>query len=208
MEILLRKFAGYAGGIIACFSKLPIIINIFKAGNCAGLSELSIYLDTSVYLSTTLYNFSRGNNFYTYGDVVATVAQNLIITFMILFLGPVGQGMSWQHIATFVVVALLFVYIVCALLQNPELYYLLILYAGIVPIFSKGSQIIKNFRVKKAGVQSMYSALNSALGPVLKIYYALVDSKDSLLLFSASVHLVLNVVLLYQLVALKKNKKD
>lgn len=208
MEIVLRKFAGYAGGIIACFSKLPIIINIFKAGNCAGLSELSIYLDTSVYLSTTIYNFSRGNNFYTFGDVVATVAQNLIMIIMILLLGPVGQGMPWRHIVTFLVVALLFVYTVYTLIQNPELHYLLILYSAVVPIFSKGSQIMKNFQVKKAGVQSLYSALNSALGPVLKVYYALVDSKDSLLLFSASVHLVLNGVLLYQLVALRKNKKD
>ncbi len=195
---LIGMMFGYGGTVIASVSKVPIIRNILKDGNCAGLSFLSVYLDTSVYTATVIYNFKRGNDFYTYGDVAATVVQNLIISILTFWKGPTGKGMPINQILKVVSVVIAYLSIIYILL-TPERQYLLIVYSIIVPMRSKGSQIWENIKGKKKGVQSISTSLVSAIGPLLKVYYAIAVTHDMMLLAGALVHFILNGVLLYQL---------
>jgi mannose-P-dolichol utilization defect protein 1 len=59
--------------------KTPIIKNILAAQSASGLEPVSMYLETVMYLSTTLYFVIRGDAFNEYGENVFLLLQNAII---------------------------------------------------------------------------------------------------------------------------------
>jgi large-conductance mechanosensitive channel len=78
---------GYAMTLGACVYKAPVIRNILKAKSTLGLSPIAIYLETSGLLAYIAYNFYRENPISSYGDVIITVMQELVIVFCILLMG-------------------------------------------------------------------------------------------------------------------------
>lgn len=78
---------GYAMTLGACVYKAPVIRNILKANSTFGLSPIAVYLETSGLLAYIAYNYYRENPISSYGDVIITVIQELIIVGCILLMG-------------------------------------------------------------------------------------------------------------------------
>lgn len=214
MSLLLSSILGYVLSAGACFYKVPVIRNILKAGNVESLSALSLYLEISGHFANIVYNMHRNNPISTYGDVMITALQNVVIIFLVWRLGggkgvgSKGTPMTLSHI---VPVLLLGACFVATLLLLPNEYQASIIsYSIIISIGSKVPQIIANFRDKRTGVQSLWTAMNSCVGPVFKLYIAVVQTKDFMLVASAVMALVLNATILAQIVAFggHNKKKD
>jgi len=83
------KFAiskGLGIGIIAASSivKVPQIIKLVRSQSASGVSFLSYLLETSSYLISLAYNFRNGFPISTYGETGLVLAQNVVITVLVL----------------------------------------------------------------------------------------------------------------------------
>jgi mannose-P-dolichol utilization defect protein 1 len=77
---------GLGIGIVAASSvvKVPQIIKLFRSRSASGVSFLSYVLETSSYLISLAYNFRHGFPFSTYGETFLILAQNIVITVLVL----------------------------------------------------------------------------------------------------------------------------
>lgn len=209
VNLLISKCLGYSMTLGACFYKLPIILNIFKAGNCEGLSTLSLYLETSAFLASLVYNINRRNPFSTFGDIAAIVVQLFFLIAMLWAMGvdKKNNKLSLSHMVGVSLLFAGFVYGITVLLPVEWSSHLMI-YSIVVSLFSKLPQILKNFKEKDTGVQSVITASNAILGPVVKIYITLVETKDMFILFYSVLSFVLNIIILVQIISYGKVKND
>ena len=98
LGLAISKALGYVMLIGAFFYKLPIIFKIFKAKGGDGLNIVSVYLETSAYLSLLLYNVLTRSAFSTYGDLFPATFQNVIIVSLIWLWGIDKKKFSLIHI--------------------------------------------------------------------------------------------------------------
>lgn len=77
---------GLGIGIVAASSvvKVPQIIKLYKSRSASGVSFLSYVLETSSYLISLAYNVRNGFPFSTYGETFLILAQNIVITVLVL----------------------------------------------------------------------------------------------------------------------------
>lgn len=73
-------------GIVAASSvvKVPQVLNLVRARSAAGVSALAYLLETTSYLVSLAYNARRGFPFSTYGETACILAQNVVITVLVL----------------------------------------------------------------------------------------------------------------------------
>lgn len=73
-------------GIVAASSvvKVPQVLNLVRARSAAGVSFLAYLLETTSYLVSLAYNARRGFPFSTYGETACILAQNVVITVLVL----------------------------------------------------------------------------------------------------------------------------
>ncbi|OAA68227.1 polyketide synthase [Niveomyces insectorum RCEF 264] len=73
-------------GIVAASAvvKVPQIVKLVRARSAAGVSFLSYLLETTSYLVSLAYNVRRGFPFSTYGETAFILAQNVVITLLVL----------------------------------------------------------------------------------------------------------------------------
>ncbi len=77
---------GLGIGIIGASSivKVPQILKLVGSQSAEGVSFLSYVLETSAYLITLAYNYRNGFPFSTYGETALILAQNVVISVLIL----------------------------------------------------------------------------------------------------------------------------
>ena len=77
---------GLGIGIIAASSivKVPQIIKLVTSKSAEGVSFLSYFLETAAFLISFAYNYRQGFPFSTYGESSFILAQNVIITALVL----------------------------------------------------------------------------------------------------------------------------
>ncbi len=209
IRLLLSKVLGYSMTLGACFYKLPIMLNIWKAGNCEGLSPLSLYLETSAFLASLVYNINRQNPFSTYGDIAAISFQLFVLIAMVWTMGINKQGerLPSSHILLVSSFFVAFTYSIVFVIPT-DFSSNLMIYSIVVSLCSKVPQILKNLREKDTGVQSVITAFNAILGPVAKIYITLIETKDMFILIYSCLSFVLNLLILAQIIIYNKAKKD
>jgi mannose-P-dolichol utilization defect protein 1 len=80
---------GLGIGIIGVSSivKLPQILKLINSHSASGISFLSYLLETAAYLIGLAYNFRQGFPFSTYGETALIVAQNVVISVLVLQYG-------------------------------------------------------------------------------------------------------------------------
>lgn len=199
--LAISKALGYVMLVGACFYKLPILLKIFKAKGGDGLNIISVYLETSAYLSLLLYNVLCQSAFSTYGDLFPATLQNGLIILLIWLWGIDKKKFSLIHILGAV---FLFGTFTAAILSAPkEHWHWVAKYSIVVTTISRLPQIISNFRTGKVGVQSAVTLTNAVLGAVGKVYITYVETKDPLLITGAVFALGLNLILLTQVLLLQ-----
>jgi mannose-P-dolichol utilization defect protein 1 len=77
---------GLGIGIIAASSvvKVPQILKLINSKSASGISFLSYLLETSAYLISLAYNVRQGFPFSTYGETGLIMAQNVVISVLVL----------------------------------------------------------------------------------------------------------------------------
>lgn len=77
---------GLGIGIIGASSivKVPQILKLVSSQSADGVSFFSYLLETGAYIITLAYNYRNGFPFNTYGETALIMAQNVVITVLIL----------------------------------------------------------------------------------------------------------------------------
>lgn len=206
LGLAISKSLGYIMLIGSLFYKLPIILKIFKTKGGDGLNIISVYLETSAYLSLLLYNVLNQSAFSTYGDLFPATFQNCLIIVLIWLWGIDKKKFPLIHI---LFVLFLFGSFTAVILGAPKEYWHWVAkYSIIVTTISRLPQILSNFMTGKVGVQSAVTLTNGVLGALGKVYITYVETKDPLLIIGAVFALGLNLTLLTQVLLLQGQPVD
>ncbi|KAI8896194.1 hypothetical protein BC833DRAFT_598560 [Globomyces pollinis-pini] len=192
---------GIVGG--AVMVKFPQIFNIIRSQSVAGLSLLSLILETLSILITLAYNFRLGNPFSTYGEGAFIALQNHIIMFLIFTFSKRYVGAFVSTVTT----ALL----VHSLLDKDIVSHSLINTLQLATIFisvgSKLPQIYNNFTAKSTGQLSIITTFLQFAGTVARIGTTLQEVPDAKLIAGYVAASVLNGLILAQIVLYSKKSK-
>lgn len=203
LSLAISKTLGYIAVLGAFVYKMPIVLNMIKSRNGNGLDPSSLYIECSVFMAQVYYSFRIGVDFSTYGDNLSATVQNFMIIVLLWVWGYDGKKMDWSHIAAILCAAIVFITVMVSL---PEQYLgYIATYAIILSIVSKLPQIIKNFRTGQRGVQSFVTVLVQVLGALMKLFVVTVETNDIFIISSATMTLILNSILMFQIVFILKS---
>ena len=169
----------------------------------------SYLLDTAGLLVTVAYNIRSYFPFSTYGENVALVIQNLIITSLILLYSPVKRALSSQQqgstaaigsIVTFLAVAGASMYALLNEHITPMPLLRSLLTAAIpVSLLAKVPQIWSIYQNKSSGQLSAFLVFNSLMGCLARVFTTQTETGDSILWWGYVLAAALNGVLALQL---------
>lgn len=84
LSLALSKTLGIATVAGSSVVKLPQILKLLQSQSAAGISFLSYALETSAMVITLAYSARSGFPFSTYGETAMIVAQNVVISLLVL----------------------------------------------------------------------------------------------------------------------------
>ncbi len=195
-QLILSKLLGYTMSFVACFYKLPVLINMCRSHSGDGLNIFAVYLETSGYGSWMVYNILKRNSWSVYGDLIATTIQNFLIIVLVWCWGQGGKKVPTYNIMGFL--SYVIVYLTIVRFMTADQYYLIAQYAIFVTILSKLPQIVTNFQQGKVGVQSPITLFNGFLGASVKLFVTLVETNDWLMTGSCILSMAFNLILFSQ----------
>ncbi|KAM3433797.1 hypothetical protein MY4824_005791 [Beauveria thailandica] len=189
---------GLGIGIIGASSivKVPQILKLVSARSADGVSFLSYVLETSAYLITLAYNFRNGFPFSTYGETALILAQNVVISVLLL---------SYSNRAA---LAAVFVAVLGgaagALFTDGVLDLKLLSYlqagAGVLGVASKLPQILAIALQGGTGQLSAFTVFNYLAGSLSRIFTTLQEVDDKLILYGFISGFALNAILAAQMI--------
>ena len=126
---------------------------------CAdGLAPSSFYLDVAVFLASVAYSAHLGHEFWTYGEQVIVLAQNVVLVLLVwLYSRP-----SAAHVALVTAAGAVF-FAACALIPGPYLKVLPSL-AIVASLGARVPQIVQNQRQRHTGALSVRRASDGSGG--------------------------------------------
>lgn len=195
------KVLGWGMVCLSSLYKVPVIRKILYKKSGDGYSLPSCYLETSAYVATLSYNYLQGNPVSTYGDLLMSSLQNVIIILLIYKYGQSGKKISFRHKALFVTISMGF--LASIFVAPPERHPYIASYGILVLVLSRLPQIISNMRTGNIGVQSAITTTNSVLGAGAKAFINITETKNMLLVTGALVAFALNFILLLQILLMR-----
>jgi mannose-P-dolichol utilization defect 1 len=197
LSLAISKALGIAIITTAAVVKVPQILKLVQSQSSAGLSFTSYLLETTSFLITLAYNVRSGWPFSTYGETALILAQNVIITVLVLhFTGR--NGLAGTFIAG--VAAAIYALLVSDTAVNTELMNYLQAGAGVLSVASKLPQILTVYREGGTGQLSAFAVFNYLAGSLSRIFTTLQEVDDKLILYGFVAGFVLNAVLAGQMV--------
>ncbi|KAK4705123.1 mannose-P-dolichol utilization defect 1, partial [Phenoliferia sp. Uapishka_3] len=183
-----------AGGAIV---KLPQILKIVGGKSARGLSLSSYVLDTAGLFITVAYNFRHGFPWSTYGESVFLLAQNVVITFLIITFS--SSNSRALLLTAFTSVSLLSTYaLLSPSLSLPTLQFLAALCIPL-SLLSKLPQILSNFSAGSTGQLSAFLVFNSLAGCLARVFTTATETGDPVLWWGFVLAAALNAVLAVQM---------
>lgn len=186
---------GYACVVGSVFRCLPQIHRIVTRKSVQGISFAAILSEFLIYSINLAYNFHYKYPFNTYGDLA--VSWFVLIFVLVL--------MQWYR---------RFDQAKVALVASFSSVWCLVLFSNVLPAYllsalqaassiglafgSRIPQIWLNMKQKGTGELSIIMFIANALGCLIRVFTTLSLTGDALLLFSAALHLVLNVIIIIQ----------
>lgn len=203
LSLAISKALGIAIIGASSIVKIPQLLKILASRSAAGLSLLSVLLETAAYLITLAYNFRNGNPFSTYGETALITAQNIAICLAIL--SYTGRPAAAAALVAALAVATSALFASPALGGAPELIdtpTLAILQAGAgaLGIAAKVPQIVAVAQQGGTGQLSAFAVFNYLFGSLARIFTTLKEVDDVLILGGFVAGFALNLVLAGQMV--------
>ncbi|EJT73911.1 mannose-P-dolichol utilization defect 1 protein [Gaeumannomyces tritici R3-111a-1] len=189
---------GLGIGIIAASSvvKVPQILKLVGSRSASGVSFLSYLLETTAYIISLAYNFRNGFPFSTYGETALILAQNVVISLLVLnYSGRAGAG-ALLVAALAAGAGSLFTE---GVLDMKTLSYLQA-GAGVLGVASKVPQIAAIWQQGGTGQLSAFAVFNYLAGSLSRIFTTLQEVDDKLILYGFVAGFALNAVLAAQMV--------
>ncbi|CAK7219986.1 hypothetical protein SBRCBS47491_004036 [Sporothrix bragantina] len=204
--IKLAVSKGLGVGIVGASAvvKVPQILNLVRSRSAAGVSFLSYLLETTSYLVSLAYNVRNGFPFSTYGETAFILAQNVIITLLVLNYS--GRGAVAALLAAVLAVAATALFsapgtpgVGALAVSSTQLGYLQA-GAGALGVASKIPQILAIWQEGGTGQLSAFTVFNYLVGSLSRIFTTLQEVDDKLILYSFVAGFALNAVLAAQMV--------
>ncbi|WVO14788.1 hypothetical protein L204_102426 [Cryptococcus depauperatus] len=219
LKYALSKTIGLAIVVGSSIVKIPQIITIVSTGSARGLSLSSYALETTAYGINLAYNSRNKFPFSTYGENFFMGIQNVIITLLILKLGPssntFGGGMSGigsKQLAVNqntnnkkVAIGAALIATACVFLWSDLLCpmtILALLQAATLPLslIAKAPQIMSNHRNRSTGNLSPFAVFNGLLGCLARVFTNKQEVGDTLIFWGFVSASILNTVLAIQII--------
>lgn len=201
-KLSVSKAVGYAIILGAAILKVPIIINMLRASSAKGLSSVSLTLETTMYMSSFLYNFFAGMPFSTYGENGIILVQNIVIVALFLAYGGAGSSSSAA-----VIPAILGLFALVGYFLPSDYHFLLVAWTTICVTSSKLPQILQNFHQKHTGVLSLITLALQFVGGVARLGTLFQEVDDMLVIGNTSLAVFLNFIILAQYLVYASNTK-
>lgn len=200
--ILVSKLLGILIIVFSVTLKLPQIISMLKNRKSAtALTESSLFNDILSTHVIILYNLHHGYSFSSYGENISIEIQNIII--IVLFFLEVRAGL----IRYLTILSILSFTVIAYLGLLPEYAWALVGGSNIIfLLMSRLSTITNNFANKNTGPLSIITFILAAGGNATRVFTAIHENGDLLMIGTFLLTLVLNITILCQIVIYGKNK--
>ena len=207
LSLAISKVLGIAIITTASIVKVPQILKLITSGSAQGVSLTSYLLESTSFLITLAYNIRNGFPFSTYGETALILAQDVVITCLILvYSAKPKAGSTFPHgqfrATTFVagIASAIYALIVSDTLVSTQQMQTLQASAGVLSIASKLPPIITVYQQGGTGQLSAFAVFNYLLGSASRIYTTIQEVPDKLILYGFIAGFILNAVLAMQMV--------
>jgi len=199
LKYSLSKGLGVGIVVGGSIMKLPQLLLILSARSARGISLSAYTLETFCYLVTCAYSYRNGFPFSTYGENIFLGLQNIAITLLIIYFPSSTlrrSASSSNNLPKVAGAAIASVALIGALVNLPKETISLLQMATLpLGLFSKLPQIAQNHRAKSTGQLSTFAVVAQILGCLARLFTTATEVKDTLVLASFFLALVLNIVL-------------
>lgn len=172
---------------------------VLSARSARGISLSAYTLETFCYLVTCAYSYRNEFPFSTYGENIFLGLQNIAITLLIVYFpsSTLRRSSSFpSNLPKVAGAAIASVALIGTLVSLPKETIALLQMATLpLGLFSKLPQIAQNHRAKSTGQLSTFAVVAQILGCLARLFTTATEVKDTLVLASFFLALVLNVVL-------------
>lgn len=200
---LIVKGLGIAIILGACLNKAPVMLNLWRSKSTVGLSTISVYGETLVYVNAAVYGMLSGHPITAYGENLALFVQSLIIVFLMWeFSVPPASTFERGFVNL-----LMAVYLTALYTALPKEYYYLLM-TSIMPVlfYSRGSQILETMRCQHTGAQSIVTNTMNLAGGLVRVLTTIKEvGWDMAILGNYALSCTLNLIVFLQYFYYRKN---
>lgn len=195
LRLALSKALGSGIVVGASLVKLPQILKIIGSGSGAGVSLLSVALETCAFIVSLAYNVRLDTPFSTYGEMMFIIIQNLLLFLLIASY----RNAVVQLMLTLSAMALLAYTTLVPNVMSFDTLTLLQTLTIPLSIASKLPQIWTNFRNKNTGQLSIITVALFFFGSAARVFTTHQEVNDNVLLGGCVIAALLNAILLVQM---------
>ena len=149
----LIKSLGYSIVILGSIAKVPLMLNIMKAGSTSGLSMFGLFIESFGCSLMIGYNVHNNNEFNIYGELVFLLLQNVIILFLFLH-----YNSCYSHFTLYVAILLSSLYLLLNDILPSQIYSYNIPINILIVLLSKSPQIFINHKNQSTASLSLISS--------------------------------------------------
>jgi mannose-P-dolichol utilization defect protein 1 len=197
LSLAVSKALGVAIISASSIVKIPQLLKLLNSQSAAGVSFLSILLETISYVITLGYNVRHGFPFSTYGETALITVQNVAIAVAILVFS--GRASAAAVFIAGLAIAGYALFSPDSMINAQQLGYLQA-GAGVLGIAAKVPQIYTVWHQGGTGQLSAFAVFNYLAGSATRIFTTLQEVDDKLILYGFVAGFALNAVLAGQMV--------
>uniref|UniRef100_A0A7S1FQM3 Mannose-P-dolichol utilization defect 1 protein homolog n=1 Tax=Corethron hystrix TaxID=216773 RepID=A0A7S1FQM3_9STRA len=196
---LAAKCLGLAIIAGACVVKLPLFRNILRSRSTAGISRGSSYGEVLMYSNAVIYSILCGNPFTAWGETAVNLVQCFVLVHLLWkYPSSVGSAVSVRERLLFLSATMAY-FVACGTVLPERYYYLIIAMNWPTMVYSRGTQIILNFRAGNTGQMAFFTVFMQWGGCIARIGTTIKEvGWDLSLLFGYSLGAVFNTILCLQ----------
>ncbi len=196
---------GLSYGIIlgAGALKLPQIVTFLRTMSVEGVSPTMLYLDVCAFLPGPIYNILHGYPFFTYGEQVIILIQNVVLVLIMWSISKDRPSLLFMSALTAAGCGIAFVLYTCP----REWWPLMPLFSATFTVAGRIPQAVANFRQKHTGTLSAITWFFQFAGAAARIFTTLQETQDTYTVVSLCFGSVLSGIVLLQIFCYWGNTK-
>ncbi len=193
---------GLSFGIIAGAGvlKVPQIYNFAKHRSTAGVAATMLYLDVLSFTPGPVYNTLQQRPFFTYGEQLIVLAQNVVLVAMMWAFAEKGaQGSA--SLAQRLLLTVAWGGFAAALFNAPQAYWhYMPIAAAVFAASGRVPQVLQNFSQGHTGTLSVFTFFLQFVGGAARVFTNLHETGDLSMVAGQVIGMSLSALVLFQIV--------